>query len=89
MLEAHLHCAECLRLILLHEFTEEGELVLTEEGEPVEREVKVGQQLIVAQGPNGSIVAQPRNVPLCDDCYQRIKEQSGLVVPKPLIQRVH
>ena len=79
MIDAHIHCAECFREIATQ--------LKVAGGKTKDREIHVGMQMGLGMSAQGPAPVQ-RNVPLCDDCWEKIQKQeqatraaSKLIVP--------
>lgn len=80
MLDEHVHCAACGRAIATHVKCRGGK------SKPVA--VALGAQQVLVPAPNGQIAKVARQVPLCGDCFDEIKDveekaqaASKLIVP--------
>lgn len=76
MIEAHVHCAECLSPI--------ATTIKGKNGKTKPAEIHTGRQLQAVPAPGGVGFAE-RNVPLCPECVERIaaaEKRSRLVVPE-------
>lgn len=81
MIDPHIHCSECFAAIPTK--------ILCSGGKTKDAELNFMQQArVVPAGGQGQLAVIPVNVPLCDGCAERIKQQlqrqqaaSKLVVP--------
>lgn len=80
MIEPHVHCGECFNAIsLLPPEPEDGVTY-------AQVKIHTGQQAFVVPGPNGTAGIGMREVPICDECAERLTQAARkpkLVVPSP------
>jgi len=75
----HVHCAECKRPIATQE--------IAEDGTATNIAIRGGKQYAVRSPENGGLAIVEVTVPLCEDCFAKIKtaeQMSRIAVPKGL-----
>jgi uncharacterized protein YlaI len=82
MIDPHVHCAECHRAI--------ATTIKVAGGKTKDAPLKGGTQPRVLPGPQGLMVVTVQ-VPLCDDCHERIAAQEAapvIAAPKLILPQM-